>query len=485
MSGNAVEQGLRKTAGGPPGRSSLRPASGVTVMSLNAEKAFSGRSFAFTEARIAAARRAADLDDADAAGRRSWRDDACQGLTLVVNVNTGSAAYYFVGKQGGQTTRKQIGDVDVVRLEEARQTVNRTRFDSTFAAVAAPRPVVHDDSEDADRTPVVKAVLDAYLDAHEAGRWLPGNRSRKPTDRTMKFYRDLRRAVMVEKVRRKRKGTEEYETVDGEDFEQLTLQGFADRLPAIHAALVKRAPIQGNRAAQLWRNVFAYAADSGLWPKANPAIGTGKADRLTRTAEESRQRVLTDAEWRRLDAAMKADDQLWRDLFTWSLLTLQRMGACCRARWDDIVMTGDAAAWTIPAGDMKGRRSGHVVPLADIPAAMELLRARRKTIPKSCPWVFPGADMEPARNYDKAWERIIRRAKLWTEDRDRRPRPHDLRRTGGSRMVTAGVPLNVVTRALGDAPSSVSMVAKTYAVVVDDALKDAYAAMSRRGSRRR
>jgi hypothetical protein len=47
-------------------------------------------------------------------------------------------------------------------------------------------------------------------------------------------------------------------------------------------------------------------------------------------------------------------------------------------------------------------------------------------------------------------------------------------------MVTAGVPLNVVTRALGDAPSSVSMVAKVYAVVVDDALKDAYAAMSRR-----
>jgi len=447
--------------------------------------AYGGRSFAFTESRVAAACKAASLDDADASGRRSWRDDGCQGLTLVVNVNTGTAAYYFQGKVNGQTTRKARGDVDGVRLEEARQTVNRRRYDSTFAAVAAPRPAEADDAEPTDQTPLVKTVLDAYLDAHEAGRWLPGNRSRKPTDRTMKFYRDLRRAVMVEKVRRKRAGSDEYHWVDGEDFEQLTLAAFADRLPAIHAALVKRAPVQGNRAAQLWRNVFAYAADSGLWSKPNPAIGTGKADRLTRTTEESRQRVLTDAEWKRLDAAMKADDPLWRDLFTWSLLTLQRMGACCRARWDDIVMTGDAAAWTIPAEDMKGRRSGHVVPLADIPAALELLRARRKAVPKSCSWVFPGADMEPARNYDKAWERIIRRAKLWSEDRDRRPRPHDLRRTGGSRMVTAGVPLNVVTRALGDAPSSVAMVAKTYAVVVDDALKDAYAAMSRRGSRRR
>jgi integrase len=445
---------------------------------------FAGSKFPFTEARLEQARKAVleGVVDTVSDGRRSWLDSDCPGLRFTVNGGTGSAVFYFQAKVDGQTVRRALGDADAVRLVEARETVRRFRYDRTVAGALAPRQ--RDADEPAD-TPVVKAVMDAYLEAHEAGRWLPGNRSRKPTDRTMKFYRDLRRAVMVEKVRRKRKGTDEYEVVDGEDLEQLTLQGFADRLPAIHAALVKRAPIQGNRAAQLWRNVFAFAADSGFWSKPNPAIGTGKADRLTRTTEESRQRVLTDAEWKRLDAAMKADAPLWRDLFTWSLLTLQRMGACCRARWDDIVMTGDAAAWTIPAEDMKGRRSGHVVPLADIPAALELLRARRKTIPKSCPWVFPGADMEPARNYDKAWERIIRRAKLWSEDRDRRPRPHDLRRTGGSRMVTAGVPLNVVTRALGDAPSSVAMVAKTYAVVVDDALKDAYAAMSRRGSRRR
>ena len=47
-------------------------------------------------------------------------------------------------------------------------------------------------------------------------------------------------------------------------------------------------------------------------------------------------------------------------------------------------------------------------------------------------------------------------------------------------MTEAGVPLQTVTRALGDAPSSANMVAKTYAVVVDDALRGAYAATSRR-----
>jgi len=291
--------------------------------------------------------------------------------------------------------------------------------------------------------------------------------------------------VMTEKIRRKVRGTDDqYETVDGEDFEALTLAAFAARLPEIHAALVKRAPIQANRAVQLWRNVFAYAADAGSWARPNPAAATGKADRLAKTTEEPRQRVLTDAEARRLDDAMKTDAPRWRHLFLLSMLTLQRMGAVCHARWEDIVMSGKDAAWTVPKKWMKGRRSAHRIPLADCPEALGILKAQRAAVPKTCPWVFPGDDMEPTRNYDKAWKRILKRAKLWSDDREQRPRPHDLRRTGGSRMVTAGVPLNVVTKALGDAESSVSMVAKTYAVVVDEALRDAFAAVSRRGRRR-
>lgn len=445
-----------------------------------ADAPYSGRSFAFTEARVAAARRAASLDDADAAGRRSWRDDACQGLTLVVNVNSGTAAYYYQGKVNGQTTRKALGDVDVVRLEEARQTVNRTRYDATFASVAAPRPAEADDDEPADQTPLVKTVMDDMLDAHAAGRWLPGTRSKVPTDRTMLNYRNLRRAVMVDKPSGSKGRTA------AEDFEQLTLQGFADRLGDIYGKLKKRAPVQANRALQLWRNLFAYAADAGLWAKANPIIGSGRTDRLTRTVEQPRQRVLTPAEAKRLDAALDADLPLWRDLFRFSLLTLQRMGAVCRARWDDITLTGADACWRIPAEDMKGRKGGHTVPLADIPEALSLLRARRAAVPKGCPWVFPAAegDGSHARNYDKAWKRVLKRAKLWTEDRARRPRPHDLRRSGGSRMVEAGVPLNTVTAALGNAPSSTPMVARVYAIVPTEAVRDAFAAVSRRGRRR-
>lgn len=429
--------------------------------------------FPFTEARVAAARRAVQdgLVDTDESGRRAWRDSDCRGLTLVVNEKTGSAIYYFVGKAGGKAVRQAIGDVETVRLQEARLTVNRRRYDRTAAAALAPRARAGADGAAAED--VVKTVMDDMLAAHEAGRWLPGSRSKKPSSRTMLNYRNVRRAVMRDEG-------------SSEDLEQLPLKAFASRLGDIYGRLQKRAPIQANRALQLWRNLFAYAADAGLWAGPNPAIGTGRTDRLTRTVEQPRQRVLTDAEAKRLDAALEADAPLWRDLFRLSFLTLQRMGAVCRARWDDITLTGSGAAWRIPAEDMKGRKGGHTVPLADIPLALQLLRTRRKQVPQSCPWVFPAAEGDGghARNYDKAWDRIIRRAKLWSEDRSRRPRPHDLRRSGGSRMVEAGVPLNTVTAALGNAASSTPMVARTYAVVPDSAVRDAFAAVSRRGRRR-
>ena len=434
---------------------------------------FEQSAFGFTEARVAAARRAVidGLVDADDSGRRSWRDVDCRGLTLVVNDKTGSAVYYFVGKVGGRAVRQSLGDIETVRLQEARLTVNRLRYDRTAAAALAPRPAAADDATEGDRT--VKVIMDDMLAAHAAGRWLPGSRCKKPTDRTMLNYANVRRAVM-----------RDHDT--DEDFEQLALAAFAARLGDIYGELQKRAPVQANRALQLWRNLFHYAADAGLWSMPNPAIGTGRTDRLTRTVEQPRQRVLTDAEAKRLDAALDADLPLWRDLFRLSLWSLQRMGAVCRARWDDITLTGSRAAWRIPAEDMKGRKGGHTVPLADIPEALAMLRARRKIVPEACPWVFPAAEGDDghARNYDKAWDRIIRRANLWTEDRARRPRPHDLRRSGGSRMVEQGVPLNVITAALGNAASSTPMVARTYAVVTDSAVKQAFAAVARRGRRR-
>jgi integrase len=454
-------------------------------MAPKAAGMFEGNRFPFTEARLEAARKAVldGLVDTVTDGRRSWLDEDCPGLRVTVNAGTGRSVFYFQGKVDGQTTRRALGDVDAVRLVEAREAVRRLRYDRSVAGALAPRPT--DADGEGDTTPTVKAVMDACLDAHEAGRWLPGSRSRTPTDRTMLNYRNVRRAVMTEKIRRKVKGTDKYETIDGESYEALTLAAFAARLPAIHAALVKRAPIQANRAIQLWRNLYAYAADTGAWRGANPAIGTGRADRLPKTPEVARTRTLTDDEWRRLDKALKAEDRLWRDLFTMSLASLMRMGACCNAQWSDVTLTGKGACWRVPARWMKGRRGGNVVPLDEVPGLLELLRARRKIVPMGCPWIFPAPAVDgPVKCYKTAWRRVLERSKLWTADKEQRPCPHDLRRTGGLRMTDAGVPIQTVTRCLGDAPSSATMVAKVYAQVSSAAVKGAYAAVARRGRRR-
>ena len=426
---------------------------------------FSDASMPFTESRVEQACRhvAEERIDTDNAGRRSWRDDDCRGLVLTVGQAGGQ--YYFVAWQGGRTIRKALGTVDAVRLVEARATVGRLRFDKTVAGVVAPRAVKAASAAAAaalarDTSPVFGDVAAACLNAHQAGHWLPGGRSRKPTDRTMQNYRDLFRATCQRSQA---------------PLCTMTLKKFAAALPVSYTAIQARAPVQANRFLQLVRNVFGYAIDAGTWAQPNPAVGSGIA-RLTRTTELPRTRFLSDSEAAKLDAALAADEPLYQHLFTISLLTAQRMGACARMRWEDVQLTG-APCWRIPAVDMKGRRGGHVVPL--VPQAVAILRARRKIVDDASGWVFPRDDGEPHYQWDKAWLRIIRRAGLWHADADRRPRPHDLRRTAGARMTAAGVPLSVVCKALGDMPSSVQMVARTYAMVSDEALTDAFSAMAK------
>ena len=448
-------------------RQSDSASEGHKKRSLNGNKAtlLDVPCMAFTESRVEQACRlvAEGVIETDNAGRRSWRDEDCRGLVLTVGQAGGQ--FYFVAWQGGRTIRKALGTVDAVRLVEARATVGRLRFDKSVAGVVAPRAVKAASAAAAaalarDTSPVFGDVAAACLNAHQAGHWLPGGRSRKPTDRTMQNYRDLFRATCQRSQ---------------EPLCVMTLKKFAAAMPASYTAIQARAPVQANRFLQLVRNVYAYAIDAGTWTQPNPAIGSG-ITRLTRVSELPRTRFLSDSEAAKLDAALAADAPLYQHLFSISLLTAQRMGACARMRWEDVQLTG-APCWRIPAVDMKGRRGGHVVPL--VPQAVAILRARRKIVNDSSRWVFPSVNGLPLPAWSKPWLRIIRRAGLWHEDADRRPRPHDLRRTAGARMTAAGVPLSVVCKALGDQPSSVSMVARVYAMVSDEALNDAFSAMSK------
>ncbi|MFM8283261.1 MAG: tyrosine-type recombinase/integrase, partial [Planctomycetaceae bacterium] len=381
---------------------------------------FDGKSFPFTQARIEEAVRlvAEGRIETDGQGRRSWSDDNTQGLRLVVGARGG--VFTFAGRIDGKTVTRSIGPAGVVKVAEAREAVGKLRFDSTAAATLAPRPAPPATAPGAAAAagPTVGAVVGEYLKAHASGRFLPGRRKSAPTARTIDFYADVYAA-----------------TLRGE-YDAAPLSKLAADFPRVFDALSKRAPYQGNRMLQLVRNVFAYAVSVGQWNGPNPAVDTGVGQRVTRNQEHHRERFLTDAEAARLHRALAADLPLWRDLFTTSLTTGQRMGACCRMRWSDLELSGRSPCWRIPRADRKGRKGGHVVPLAG--ELLAILMRRQAEATAGVPWVFPAEEGEGAVEvYKGAWKRVIERAGLWSDDPEQRPRPHDLRRTCGARMTAA------------------------------------------------
>jgi integrase len=422
------------------------------MMMTKANSSPASGSFRFTEARVIAACRDASVDDADASGRCTWCDEECRGLRLRLNIRTGNAVYCCVRKHNGRVVRTTLGDVGVVTLKEARAAVNSLRFDKTEAARLNPRTT--------GKSALLRTVADAMLDAHASGEWLPGARKKTPSVRTMQNYRDVRRAQL-------------------DSHEGKTLKQFAADLPAFYSELKARAPVQSNRFLQLVRNVYSFASARGLWDGPNPADGS-PASRITRAPEKVRTRILDEAEWLRLQAALEADKPLWSHLFTTSILSLARMNAVCHMRWQDLTLGSRKPEWRIPAEFMKGGEP-HTVPIDGVPELVAILRKRRKLVPDGCEWVFPSAHGNgPVSSYKTAWKRILERAGLWHKDAAIRPRPHDLRRTGGAWMTEAGEPVQTVTHCLGNKPASVGMVAKTYALVTPQASRNAFRNMSQR-----
>lgn len=392
---------------------------------------------------------------------REWRDTHPQGSGLRLRVGKRSAVFFARCRVEGTMSAVKLGPAE----GEGRLSVDAARRALAQVKGGHGVPDRASSADPADTTPVLGPVIDACLEDHASGVWYPPRgRAKKPTDRTMLNYANVRRACL-------------------QGHEGLTLAQFAEQLPAIHKAIHNRAPVQADRMAQLVRNVFNYATANSLWGGPNPADGT-IAKRLPKSGVKPRQTVLTREQWQALDEALDAEaNPVWGAMFRVSIGTLMRMGAVVHMEWSDLSL-GKNPEWRIPARWMKGRKGGHTVPLDVLPEVLEILKARRKVVPKGCPWVFPSPSdpSRPAERYSKAWDRSIRRAGLWSEDAAKRPRPHDLRRTGGGRMTEAEVPLQTVTAALGNSPSSAAMVAQTYAQVTSKAVRDAYAKVGRRSN---
>ena len=126
------------------------------------------------------------------------------------------------------------------------------------------------------------------------------------------------------------------------------------------------------------------------------------------------------------------------------LLTAARGATVAAARWADIDL--GSAVWHVPPESMKAGK-----PL-DLPLAkrtVEILRERANAAQEGAEWVFPAPGKESGHLASvprEGWARVVASAEIAGVT------PHDLRRTHATYGLAAGIPIEVLGKALGHTP---------------------------------
>lgn len=199
--------------------------------------------------------------------------------------------------------------------------------------------------------------------------------------------------------------------------------------PAVTPDLVRRRRSTANRDLTVLKAALNAAFRAGK-------VGSDAAWRQVKpfkSVEGVRLRYLSDAESRRL---VNAADPTFRPMIMAALLTGARYGDLCKAR----VMDFDAAAGTLFLPDGKGGRR-HVY-LSEEGQSFLKQSARGKT-PEKHLFMHPTGRAWRASEQARPLDEAVDRAKL------DRVTFHDLRRTYGARLALAGVPMAVISEAMG------------------------------------
>ncbi len=201
------------------------------------------------------------------------------------------------------------------------------------------------------------------------------------------------------------------------------------------------APIMANRVLALVRKVYNFGIGRDI-VEINPCVQVQMPGK-----ERQRQRVLEDNELRALWTALDDLGPTVGALFKMRLLTLQRGGELAPMRWDDIDL--ESGWWTIPPEYTKNALA-HRVPLS--PQALAVLKELERHKHASG-WVFP-SPTKPNQHIANIGKATVRAKAASGVDFV----PHDLRRTGASRLTGLGVPRLVVSKILNHVESGVTAV---------------------------
>jgi integrase len=194
-------------------------------------------------------------------------------------------------------------------------------------------------------------------------------------------------------------------------------------------------PVAANRVHALLSKMFAWCANVDII-EASPMTGVAR-----QTKERSRERVLDDAELRRIWIAT-AGVGTFGAVVRMLLLSGQRRDEVLRMTWDEIDL--DKRVWNLPPERVKNSRA-HAVPLSD--EAVKIIESR----PRTGKHVFPGVHRSRGKT---ALDRAIGEMVPWCL--------HDIRRTVSTNLARMGISLQVTERLLNHRGGSISGVAAVY-----------------------
>jgi len=339
------------------------------------------------------------------AGRIQVFDTEQPGLCLRVSPS-GEKSFSVVYKRLGRMRRWTIGKYPSVTLVNARLRARKALISVADGKDPQEQKVTERDAE------TVECLLEDYIEQHAK----PNKDSWREDERMVNAYLlPVWKHLKVSQITRS-------------DCEVLLEK------------IAETGPVQANRVRSLLNHVFVWVLQKETrrikyGVSASPCVGIPKA-----VQEKARKRAYSDAELQALWKAFTAIGTVG-DLFRLQLYTGCRPGEVSNMQWTELNL--EQAIWTLPSEKTKTDQP-HIVPLSSAAVkVLQSLRTKQSELKnerkRTSPFIFqnPRRPEEPIKWLHAAALRV-REAAVINDFR-----PHDCRRSVGTRLAKMRVPREV------------------------------------------
>lgn len=183
-------------------------------------------------------------------------------------------------------------------------------------------------------------------------------------------------------------------------------------------------------------------AISKRWVSVNPLVNT------TKWKDKKRHRFMKEEEVPAFFKSLDQESEYKRDFYYCLLFTGRRKRTVQSMRWEEVDLKMNL--WVIPP-EKEGNMKSKEVDIMPLPLVVVDILKRRAKSKHENGYVFGSDSSKTGYISEKGadWRRIITRAGLYSDDRDLRLRPHDMRRTIGSWLAMSGRDINSIATSLG------------------------------------